>query len=229
MGAMQGKRWSTITRDDIEQYVSSLGNAASTAGNVVSVIRSFFTWLCHHSALVDNPCRYVVSPKAATLVPHSVSMDVIGNAVRRCGSVAIQTAIMLMSRCGLRVSEVLSLTKEAISDGKALIVGKGKKERYIFVPDYILNRIERICGGGLIFKNWDDRGFRKAIWIAFKNVGANVSPHMLRHAFASMCINQGMPINQIAMLLGHDDIRTTQRYLQSACETVRQSYNKIFV
>lgn len=227
-GAMQGKRWSTISKDDIEQYVSTLSNESSTVGNVVSIIRSFYTWLCHHTALNDNPCRFVVSPKAAYLVPHTVSMEIIGKAVRQCCSTSIQIAIMLMSRCGLRVSEVLSLTIEAISDGKALIVGKGKKERYVFVPEYILNRIERICSRGLIFKNWDDRSFRKAIWLAFKNVGANVSPHMLRHAFASMCINQGMPINQIAMLLGHNDIRTTQRYLQSGCDTVRQSYYSIF-
>lgn len=226
--AMQGKRWSLISKEDIEQYISSLGNASSSVANVVSVIRSFFSWMMHHFPLSQNPCRFVSSPKIRSVVPHVVSMDVIGNAVRKCASVSVQVAIMLMARCGLRVSEVLSLSVEAIVDGKALIVGKGNKERYVFVPGYILNRIQSICSGGLIFKGWDDRGFRKAIWLAFRDAGANVSPHMLRHSFASMCINRGMPINQIAMLLGHEDIRTTQRYLQAGCETLRQSYNNIF-
>lgn len=227
-GAMQGKRWSTIAKEDIEQYISALGNASSSVANVVSVIRSFFSWLGHHYPLVENPCRFVASPKIKAIVPHPVSMQVVGNAVRRCASTSIQIAIMLMARCGLRVSEVLSLTKEAIVDGKALIVGKGRKERYVFIPDYILNRIQSICGGGFIFKNWDDRGFRKAIWLAFRNVGENVSPHQLRHSFATYCVNRGMPINQIAMLMGHDDIRTTQRYLQSGSEEIRKSYNNIF-
>lgn len=227
-GAMQGKKWSTVSKKDIEQYVAALGNASSSVANVVSVIRSFYSWMMRHYPLSNNPARYIVSPKMPYIVPHTVDMNTIGVAVRRCASTSIQVAIMLMARCGLRVSEVLSLTKEAINNGKALIVGKGRKERYIFIPDYILNRIARICGGGLIFKNWDDRGFRKAIWKAFANVGANVSPHQLRHSFATYCVNQGMPINQIAMLMGHDDIRTTQRYLQSGSEEIRKSYNNIF-
>lgn len=226
--AMQGKRWSTITRADIEQYISGLANASSSVANVVSVIRSFFSWIGHNFPLAENPCRFVVSPKVKSLIPHAVSMDLIGAAVSECASASVQVAIMLMARCGLRSSEVLSLSLDNIHEGKALILGKGKKERYIFIPDYILKRIQGICSGGLIFKNWDDRGFRKAIWLAFKNVGAEVSPHMLRHSFASFCVNQGMPINQIALLMGHEDIRTTQRYLQSGTELVKSSYNRIF-
>lgn len=227
--AMQGKRWSTISKDDIEQYVSSLNNASSSIANVVSVIRSFFSWMGHHFPLCENPCRYVASPKIASIVPHPISMDIIANAVRHCASTSIQIAIMLMARCGLRVCEVLALTRESIKEGKALIVGKGNKERFVFIPDYILRLIEPICSKGLIFQNWDDRGFRKAIWLAFRAVGENVAPHQLRHSFATFCVNQGMPINQIAMIMGHDDIRTTQRYLQTGCDEVRKSYNNVFL
>lgn len=228
-GAMKGFTWSTIDKDMIEQYISGLALSSSSCANVVSILRSFFGWMCHHYGLTDNPCRYVVSPKIKSIIPHPISMDVIGRAVRHCSSISIQVAIMLMARCGLRVSEVLSLSLDRIKNGTALIVGKGNKERYVFIPDYIINRIQAICKRGLIFAKWDDRGFRKAIWMAFRNVGEYVSPHQLRHTFATWAINNGMPINQLAMLLGHDDIRTTQRYLLSDNDVVRTSYNRIFL
>lgn len=225
--ANQGNRWSAIQRTDVERFLASLSCAASTKANYLSVLRGFFSYLVHHRGLPANPCKYISSAKIRNRVPDVLPMSVIGNVIRKQSSTAVQLAILLMARMGLRVCEVLALRKSDIIDGRAKIHGKGGKERYIFVPSYVQTRIDRIACNDLLFEDWDDRAFRKAIWLAFHMCGVETHPHALRHSFASALANSGMPLNQLALLMGHESVKTTERYLHCASEQVKQNYLSI--
>lgn len=222
--AMRGGRWSLITRQDVENYLSSLHTSANTKASALSAIRGLFSFACSHYGLAENPCRFISSPALPRLTPHIVGYEVINKAISSTEDKRMKLAIMLMSRCGLRVSEVLPLTVEDLSNEKLIVRGKGNKDRYIYIPSYIISLAQSIQGTGAIYASYTDRAFRYNIWVIFKALGYDVSPHMLRHSFASKLANDGMPLNHLQMLLGHESIKTTQIYLHADNQRVRESY-----
>lgn len=221
--AMQGKRWSTIEREDIENYLASMNSKENTKSSCLSAIRGIFSYACTHYGLKENPCKFIASPKGRNNIPHVVDIDVIAKAIKIAPK-PIKLAILLMSRCGLRVTECLSLNVDTIQSGRILIVGKGKKERYVYLPKYIEELAFDVAEHGRAFTNYTDRSFRYAIWSVFKSLGYEVSPHMLRHTFASCMANNGMPLNHLQVLMGHSDIKTTQVYLHADSCKIKQSY-----
>lgn len=226
--AMNGKRWSTITREDVESYLAAMSTSENTKSSCLSAIRGVFGYACTHFDLKENPCKFIVSPKAKKEIPHVVEVDVIAKAIEIAPR-PIKLAILLMSRCGLRVSECLAFNVDAIQGGKILIMGKGKKERYVYIPSYIESLAHEVAINGKAFPDYTDRGFRYEIWSVFKSLGYEVSPHMLRHTFASQMANNGMPLNHLQTLMGHADIKTTQVYLHADSCRVKQSYYKSIV
>ena len=108
----------------------------------------------------------------------------------------------------------------------AIIIGKGNKERNIYLSSLLITAIE--CRGkkeGAIFEGWEDRGFRYAIFLAFERIGVRVSPHLLRHTFASRAINNGMRLDVLRELMGHTSIATTQIYLHTNSAIMQKEYN----
>lgn len=221
--AMNGKRWSNIQRQDVESYLANLQVSEASKSSCLSAIRGIFTFVCSHYGLSDNPCRYIASPKSKSTIPHIVDIDTISKAIQCTSDKEIKLAILLMSRCGLRVSECLSIDVDTIENGRLLVIGKGKKERYIYLPSYVETLAHEVRQNGKLF-TYSDRDFRYRIWQAFRNVGANVSPHMLRHTFATSMLNNGMQLPYLQSLLGHADIKTTQIYLHTDSKNVRSAY-----
>lgn len=226
--AMNGKRWSTISREDVESYLASMETSENTKSSCLSAIRGAFAYACTHYGLQENPCRFIANPKAKAEIPHVVDVDVIAKAIEIAPK-PIKLAILLMSRCGLRVSECLGLDVDTIKDGKVIILGKGKKERYVYLPSYVESLAFEVAKHGKAFASYTDRGFRYAIWSVFHTLGYEVSPHMLRHTFASCMANNGMPLNHLQVLMGHSDIKTTQVYLHADSNRIKQSYMQAIV
>lgn len=156
-------------------------------------------------------------------IPHVVAAEDIAAAMKEAPK-RIQLAIMLMHLCGLRVSECLSLAIEDIKEHRIIVRGKGKKERYVYVISIIEELAHELCSSGLLFPDTSDRQFRYDIYCAFRAVGVEMSPHMLRHTFASNMANAGIPLSHLAQLLGHESIKTTQIYLHADNTQVRKSY-----
>lgn len=223
---MCGRSWSTITRTDIEKYIASKSSASeSTKASVLSAVRDVFRFACTHYGLPVNPARYISAPKLQKRIPHVVAAEDIAAAMKAAPK-RIQLAIMLMHLCGLRVSECLSLTIEDFKEHRIIVRGKGKKERYVYVVSIIEELAHELCSSGLLFPDTSDRQFRYDIYCAFRAVGVEMSPHMLRHTFASNMANAGIPLSHLAQLLGHESIKTTQIYLHADNQQVRNSYYK---
>lgn len=222
--AMCGRSWSTITRSDIEHYIASKSSATeSTKASVLSAVRGIFRFACTHYGLPVNPARYISAPRMQKNIPHVVAGEDIAAAMKAAPK-RIQLAIMLMHLCGLRVSECLSIAIEDFKEHRIIVRGKGKKERYVYVVSIVEELAHEICSCGLIFPEMTDRQFRYEVYCAFRKVGVEMSPHMLRHTYASNMANAGIPLSHLAQLLGHESIKTTQIYLHADNEQVRKSY-----
>jgi len=136
--------------------------------------------------------------------------------------------------CGLRIQEVLSLTKDNIQDNFLIFKGKGDKERIVPIPDFLKKELFKYKNqsqkylftnksGKPLTRQWISKVFKKVS----KKVGIKITPHCLRHTFASYLINNGMDIYHLAKLLGHSSVSTTQIYAQLKMENLKEKIQVI--
>lgn len=231
--ANSGRRWSEIKADDITIYLANKKAAGASNNTIIaniSAIRGLYNWMMKQYKLSENPARFLVSPKKDKIIPHTINAEDIIKAVAKEPNKDIKLAIMMMSAMGLRVSETRELKIEDINfnTAQAIIMGKGRKERCIYFPSYIIEMIKATGKKeGTIFDKWDDRGFRYAIYAAFKRIGVYASPHQLRHSFATRAINEGMRLDVLREILGHTSIATTQIYLHTSNAVMQAEYNRV--
>ena len=231
--ANNGRRWSEIKADDIVVYLANRKAAGASNNTIIaniSAIRGLYNWMMTQYQLAENPAKYLVSPKKDKVIPHALNPEDIIKAVKQEPAKDIKLAIMIMAAMGLRVSETRELKIEDINfaTAQAIVMGKGRKERCIYFPTYILEMIKGTGKThGAIFDRWEDRDFRYAIYSAFKRIGVNASPHQLRHSFATRAINEGMRLDVLREILGHTSIATTQIYLHSSNAVIQSEYNRV--
>lgn len=231
--ANSGRRWSEIKADDIVIYLANKKAAGASNNTIIaniSAIRGIYKWMMKNYNLEVNPAKYLESPKKDKTIPHTINSEDIIKAIEQEPRKDIKLAIMMMASMGLRVSETRTLKYEDInlSTAQAIVMGKGRKERCIYFPTYIIEMIKAAGRNqGAIFEKWDDRGFRYAIYSAFKRIGVEGSPHQLRHSFATRAINEGMRLDVLREILGHTSIATTQIYLHTSSAVMQSEYNRV--
>ena len=238
---------SEIDADSVRIFLSNIlgiGNAKTSAARKLSAVRSFIKWLCSRGILMQNPVVALKGPKLPQSLPRALSYeDTIllitkGPKQGKCYE-RDRLILELMYGSGLRVSELIGLDwGDVESESRILrILGKGDKER--IVP------FGRECA--LLLENWraahetesDGPVFRseknaerltvrtvhRVVMRAAAEVGLRgVSPHTLRHCFATHMLERGAPLRIVQELLGHDSISTTQRYLAITTEQIKKSY-----
>ncbi|MFA5088715.1 MAG: tyrosine recombinase XerC [Candidatus Omnitrophota bacterium] len=216
-----------------------------TLARKVSTLRSFFRFLQREGYIKDNPATLLVTPKIDKSLPHFLTENEMVKLLETPGSQTVSDlrdrAIMeTLYSSGLRVSELVGLNVEDIDfiSNIVKVRGKGKKERIVPIGDMALRYIReysqlRKKQTNTLFLNKNgtrisDRSIRKIInkHIAKMSSQLKVSPHSLRHSFATHLLNRGADLRAVQELLGHANLSTTQIYTHVTTERLKNVYAK---
>lgn len=247
--------WHQITEHDLSNYVLRLqqrGYSPATRSRKVASARSFFGFLRDEGEINTDPTEYLSSPRLGRSLPDVLSEGDVDRLLKmptgRMQPDVIRDRAMLelLYACGLRVSELVGLNTGDLNanDGSIRCFGKGAKERIVpvhptaveVVNDYITKTRPKLVGidsGDALFLNRrGQRLSRQGCWLVLKRhckrtgVNKNVTPHMLRHSFATHLLRGGAPLRHVQELLGHSSITTTQIYTHLTSDHVRAEYEK---
>lgn len=232
------------TASNIQEYLTNLPNRASSVARCASALRGFYKFLMLEKLITENPTSNLELPKRTRSLPKFLSLDEIELLISSAGDVRnstrLRAMIELLYASGLRVSELCELPMTAILGNKLLIHGKGAKERIVPMHSGAITALNK----WLALRGDDDSKFifpsggktghitRDGFFKLLKKCAVlsgidpnRVSPHVLRHSFASHLLAGGANLRAIQTMLGHEDISTTQIYThvlpEHLCETVQ--------
>jgi len=247
--ARHGRALDSSTHADLLGYIAArhAGTRATTANRRVTVFRRYFRWAVREHRARTDPTLELLSAKQPLRVPKVLSeAQVVALLQAPDDSTPLglrdRTMIELVYASGLRVSELVQLKSVhvALGDGVLRVVGKGAKERLVPFGEEAhawLQRYLQTARGALLGRRSSDALFvtvrgaamtRQMFWKLIKQyaqragITAPLSPHTLRHAFATHLLNHGADLRAVQMLLGHADIGTTTIYTHVARERLRQ-------
>lgn len=229
-------RWSIITRDDIDTWVydmSKEGKSPATINRHLASVSGLYKYMQRNGLDVTNPCRYETRKKIQQRQPNTINEVAIKKAWENADT---ETSIMirLLYVTGMRISELLAIRTNDINyrDNTIRVTGKGNKQRTVFIDSDSSTALQDYIKGrrGIIFTA-DERTARARIFFALKRFSNDrqLSPHAIRHTFATRLAKNGAPTTTIAAILGHNDIKTTQKYIDMAGVSTQYQYNKYFV
>ncbi len=232
-----------------EMYKNKLD--ATSICRHLSSLRSFFKYLLSEKFILKNVAEEVKNPHTSIKLPrylHEEQMFLFLDSINDSSPLgARDKAILeLLYASGLRVSELVSLDVNSIDmDSKSIIVlGKGKKERLVLFGEYAKNALlkyfdvrEQLLSNDeecdALFLNFrggrlTDRSIRRVVNIHIEDAGLllKISPHSLRHSFATHMLNNGADIRDIQEFLGHSSLAATQRYTHVSVQEMLESYDK---
>ena len=250
LGVDRGCSLLTAQRGDLLDYLAVLskqGRKPRSSARLLSCLRQFYQHLVRRGMLGEDPSARVEAPKLGRPLPKSLSeleveallaapdtQDPRGHRDR--------TMLEVLYASGLRVSELVNLTPTQVSlnQGVVRIIGKGGKERLVplgeeacaWLRDYVRGPRAELLGGRvsdfLFPTGRSDCMTRQTFWLLIKRYAVQagvmkpLSPHTLRHAFATHLLNHGADLRVVQMLLGHSDLSTTQIYTHVARERLKQ-------
>ena len=233
--ASRGETLGAASAATLRDYMASLGTAglsARTAARRLSCLRQFHRFLLQQGLRTDDPTQSLDAPRLPRSLPKYLSETELAALLTaaterpgRAGLVAV-AALELLYATGLRVSELLALRRAALGTGAAMLAirGKGGRERLVPLGNAARQAAAAMAEGAespWLFPGRDKRramtrqGFAlllKPVALAAGIDPARVSPHVLRHSFASHMLARGADLRSLQTLLGHADISTTQIY-----------------
>ena len=239
-----------ITSDHIKDFLKERQDEESTTiAHNLTVIKNFHSYLVKEKIVSSDVSEFIERPKLRKNLPKSLSIDdvdlLLNIPLNTPFDYRNKAMLELMYGCGLRVSELVSLTMNDIDMTNCFIriLGKGSKEREIPLGEYAIEYLNLYLGkrdlllkdkpcNQLFLNNHGQgmtrQGFFKILKSLLKEKGLNtdVSPHTLRHSFATHLINRGADLRSIQEMLGHSDISTTKIYTRVSDDKVVEDYNK---
>ncbi|MFT4581172.1 MAG: integrase/recombinase XerD [Gammaproteobacteria bacterium] len=237
---------------DLNDYLGEIAaGAPRTTARRLSSLRRFYRYLVREGLAATNPTDRLSAPRIGRKLPRSLSeSDVeallaVPNVDTALG-LRDRTMLELLYATGLRVSELIGLTLTEVNrrQGVVRIVGKGAKERLVPFGEEAQTWLERYLVEArpeIVKARLSDAMFptnrgaamtRQAFWYAIKRyalaagIDARLSPHTLRHAFATHLLNHGADLRVVQLLLGHSDISTTQIYTHVARERLKEMHRR---
>tara|TARA_B100000780_G_scaffold270771_1_gene230949 strand:+ start:387 stop:1304 length:918 start_codon:yes stop_codon:yes gene_type:complete len=242
-----------VSQSEIQQYLAYKfpTSQARSISRLLATLRRLYRFLLREKKIDQDPTLQIQTPKTPKTLPKSLSEAEVESLL---GAPNVESLIGLRDRamleliyaCGLRVTELVSIlvTEVIISDGVIRVTGKGNKTRLVpmgeqavdWIQKYIINARKNILKkktcNFLFVTTRGSAMTRQAFWYLIKkyalaaNIGKQLSPHVLRHAFATHLINHGADLRVVQMLLGHSDISTTQIYTHVARERLKKLHQE---
>ncbi|WP_374550313.1 site-specific tyrosine recombinase XerD [Flavobacterium sp.] len=230
-----------IKDEVLQQFVYEISKSvnARSQSRIISGLKSFFSYLIFEDYRTDNPMELIETPKIGRKLPDTLSLNEIDKLIAAIDLSKEEghrnkAIIETLYSCGLRVSELVSLKISDLffDEGFIKVTGKGNKQRFVPIAKSTQNLIElyqkSIRNHLQIYKKDEDTLFlnrrgkqltRAMIFTIIKNLAIeinlqkNISPHTLRHSFATHLLENGADLRSIQMLLGHESITTTEVYV----------------
>jgi integrase/recombinase XerD len=251
LAAFSKKAFTDVEEKDIFAFVASRGGRSSSAARRISSLKRFYRYCVRARLIEADPTLRVDPPKRTPRFPKTLSetdVDALLAAPDRSSALGARDWAMLeaLYATGLRVSELvgLRLFEVDLQAGVVRVLGKGAKERLVPLGEEAVSSVKEYLGKArkaLLGTRSSDALFvtgrggamtRQAFWHLIRRYGARaipgkrLSPHVLRHAFATHLINHGADLRVVQLLLGHADISTTQIYTHVARERLKQLHAK---
>jgi len=246
--------WRRIGADGISSYVLELherGYSETTRARKVASTKSLFNFLLDEGIVEQDPTENVNSPRVGRSLPNALSLEEVerllaapdGDGRDDCRDRAM---LELLYASGMRVSELVGLDVEDVDLDEAFIrcFGKGSKERIVPIHEQAVEVVryyidagrpafaKRRTGLALFLNRRGQRLTRQGFWLILKRltvragIESHLTPHTLRHSFATHLLHGGAPLRHVQELLGHASITTTQVYTHLTSEHVRSEYDR---
>lgn len=233
--------YTALRHDDLQNFLASLYDLqiqARSVARIISGIKSFCRWLVLEGYIDKDPSELIESPKLGTYLPTYLTTEEVDDLIKAAGckggveGIRNRAIIEVLFSCGLRVSELCALRYSDcfFDEGYIRVIGKGRKMRLVPIsPQAIeelrayLNHPERAVPKrgeeDVVFLSKRGKAIsRITVFVMIKeaavlaDIQQNISPHTLRHSFATALLEGGANLQAIQMMLGHEDIGTTEIY-----------------
>lgn len=246
--AVQGRALDSAQESDLLEYAAArhAGSKASSANRRLSSFKRYFRWALRESRIPQDPTLRLAAAKQAQRLPKTLGeaqVDALLAAPSADTAAGLRDRAMLelLYATGLRVSELVNLPSVGLNlrDGLVRVRGKGDKERLVPIGEAARDALQRYLQGAraellagvrseFLFVTARGQAMRREVfWRLIKRyaieagVTSPLSPHTLRHAFATHLLNHGADLRSVQLLLGHADLSTTQIYTHVARERLR--------
>ncbi|MED5430633.1 MAG: site-specific tyrosine recombinase XerD [Pseudomonadota bacterium] len=248
------KDFYSCTKSDLNLFLASKidsGDSAASVSRSLSSIKGFFNWLIRNNHIKTNPTELLESPKSRRTLPINLSEEDVNKLldapnISTNQGLRDKSVLEILYATGLRISELVNLKVDQIDLKRGIIkvLGKGSKERIVPIGENALSWLNIYMNKSrskfilndensfLFLSNKGNKISRKSCWTLIHNYAKKVlntdkiSPHSLRHAFATHLLNHGADLRSVQMLLGHSSLSTTQIYTHVAKERLIQFHTK---
>lgn len=239
-----------LNEDNIREFLYNCNESSKSKAHYLTVLKSFYNYMVELEKINNNPCNNIKMPKLEKKLPKFLSIEEVDKLLninlRKPVDYRNKAMLELLYATGMRISELLNLTLSNYSEESSLVkvMGKGSKERFIPIGDITIkylnlyikeqrNFLLKDKQSEYIFVNYNGQkmsrqGFFKILNQICADSGINkkISPHVLRHSFATHLLNNGADLRIIQELLGHENISTTEIYSHISSEKILKDYEK---
>ena len=249
----KGKDYSNITKEDMKEYIEhlqSIGKKASTISRCIASIRSFYQYELKNKKVEQDPTDQIQSPKIEKRVPSVLTSKEVALLLEQPKDVdlkGIRDKAMLefAYATGMRVTEIISLNLEDVNIEEGYVTCKnGSKQRNIPLGTMSLKALKEYIENarGILIKDESEKSLfvningkrltRQGFWKIIKyykeqaHITKDITPHVLRHSFATHLLQNGADLKAIQTMLGHSDISSTQVYMQFQDDGLKDIYRK---
>ncbi len=245
----ENKNIMTLNNNNIKEYIYSLNLSSKTKAHYLTVINSFYNFCINDNLLNKNPCEGIKMPKLDKKLPNHLSIDEINKLLDikliKPNDYRNKAMLEVLYATGIRISELCNLTLSQLDFEECIIriMGKGKKERIVPLNSYAIDTLKTYIDiyRNYILKNKTSEyvfinnlgtnisrvGFFKILKKLTKEAGINkdISPHTLRHSFATHLLNNGADLRIIQEILGHENLSTTEIYTHLGTNKKEDDYS----